>query len=200
MFIFIGTLVTYARTIFKPRCCLNFQMFFLKLLLTWTTTQQKQIEPRQIEPRQLYLWIQHVSTGGFFNRFSFFLATWVSSCKLYSSGKRLLDSTHGKDGHILTIVDGQILTIRPTDGQNLTILFGRPGQFLQAGKRDDLFLWSMINKCLNLPIAQRFLLCSERKGTGRRGASPCSQAIPAPPVKPSSLGGLESRSTRSNGL
>ena len=62
------------------------------------------------------------------------------------------DGNHGKDGHILTIVDGQILTIRPTDGQNLTILFGRPGHFLQAGKRDDLFLWSMINTCLNLPI------------------------------------------------
>ena len=65
------------------------------------------------------------------------------------------DSTHGKDGHILTIVDGQILTIRPTDGQNLTILFGRPGHFLQAGKRDDLFLWSMIIKCLNLPIGTK---------------------------------------------
>jgi len=25
MFIFTRTLVTYARTIFKPRCCLNFQ-------------------------------------------------------------------------------------------------------------------------------------------------------------------------------
>ena len=65
------------------------------------------------------------------------------------------DSTHGKDGHILTIVDGQILTIRPMDGQNLTILFDRPGHFLQAGKRDDLFLWSMINNCLNLPIGTK---------------------------------------------
>jgi len=25
MFIFTGTLITYARTTFKPRCCLNFQ-------------------------------------------------------------------------------------------------------------------------------------------------------------------------------
>jgi hypothetical protein len=41
------------------------------------------------------------------------------------------DSTHGKNGQILTIVDGQILTIGRKDGQNLTILFGR-----LAGNRD----------------------------------------------------------------
>jgi hypothetical protein len=82
--------------------------------------------------------------------------------KAFSKGiKKCASNRHstqiapGKDGHILTIVDGQILTIRPTDGQNLTILFGRPGHFLQAGKRDDLFLWSMINNCLNLPIGTK---------------------------------------------